>query len=207
MEIKIKSVDVGKTQENCYLLFCKNESYIIDPGDDYLKIMEVLELDKFKIKGIINTHGHYDHIGAVSDLKRRCNIPFFIHSADKKIVSRGNLYKRVTGDLGNFKTPSIDGYLDDMSPLFLGDKKIHIHHIPGHTQGCVCFEFEDSLIIGDTILEYSIGRTDLPGGSSDQMSISLEYIFSNFINYTIYPGHGSPFILTTKKIQELNLNR
>lgn len=203
MSISIKRTQVGITSENCYLLHNDNEAFLIDPGDDFSKIVCDFELDTFTIKAIINTHGHYDHIGAISDLKNKYNIPFYIHSFDKRIVGRGNLYKHVTGDFGEFKTPSIDDVLDHKHELTLGNSKIYVHHIPGHTQGCVCFEFNKSLIIGDVILEDSIGRTDLPGGSRDQMLKSLEYIFSKFENYLIFPGHGNEFVLTREKIVEL----
>ena len=205
MNIEIKRVEVGLTKENCYLINCGKEAYIVDPGDDYLYIIDEFKLESYNLKAIINTHGHYDHIGAIVDLKNRYNIPFLMHSADKKIVSRGNLYKRMANDFGEFKTPNIDGYLDNITSLEIYNKQINIFHIPGHTPGCICFEFSNSLIIGDVILENSTGRTDLPGGNQEQMNNSLRFISDRFKNYTIYPGHGAPFILNNEFLNKLNL--
>lgn len=205
MEVELKKIVVGKTKENCYLIRRGNEAYLVDPGDDFLDIIEEFDLDSLNLKAIINTHGHYDHIGAITDLKDRYKVPFLIHSLDKRIVSRGNLYKQVTGDLSEFKTPSVDDFLDDIATFKLGDNEIRIFHIPGHTPGCVCFEFSNELIIGDVIFEHAIGRTDLPGGNAEQMKDSISFILTNFLNYTIHPGHGNSFILNDEFIKELKL--
>jgi hydroxyacylglutathione hydrolase len=205
MTVEIRKITVGKARENCYFLSCGNEAFLVDPGDDYLAIVKAFDLDSFNIKAIINTHGHYDHIGAIVDLKERYDVPFLIHSADKRIVSRGNLYKRVTGDLEEFKTPSIDGVLDNVTTLDISDQKIKVFYTPGHTGGCVCFGFSNSLIVGDMVFEHSIGRTDLPGGNAKDMKNSLSFLKTNFLNCTIYPGHGNSFVLNDQKMKELNL--
>lgn len=205
MEIKINVITVGNWKVNCYLVSCANEAWIIDSGDDFETIVRYLFLDNFNLKGIINTHGHFDHIGAVAEIQQKYKIPFLIHSKDKRLVSQGNLYRRMAGDITVKQTPVIDTYLDNITYLKLQDKRILIHHTPGHTSGCVCFEIDENLITGDLFFENSVGRTDLAGGNKDLLLTSLNYIFEKFKGFRIHPGHGESFILDLNLINKLKL--
>ena len=205
MELNIKKVVVGKWKVNCYLISLGKLGWIIDPGDEFENIVHDLELDSFQLKGIINTHGHFDHIGAVAAIKEKYKIPFFIHSRDKRIVTQGNLYRRMVGDDTVVVTPLIDDYLDDLRPLEISDKKILIHYIPGHSTGSVCFEIEGNLFSGDIVFENNIGRTDLPGGNKSLLAGSVNYIFDKFTGFQIHPGHGESFILDQPLIEKLKL--
>lgn len=203
MEVTVKAITVGKWSVNCYLIVYGNEAWIIDPGDDAETIIENLQPSDFKLKGIINTHGHFDHIGAVAEIKEHFQIPFYIHSNDKRLVSQGNLYRKIAGDESIKQTPVINKYLDEMNHFEMHDKKIFIHHTPGHTAGSVCFEVDHKLFSGDLFFKNSIGRTDLQGGNKDQMLTSLRYIFEKFKGFQIYPGHGKPFILSDEIVINL----
>lgn len=205
MEIGIKAITVGQWKENCYLLVYEREAWIIDPGDDFETIISHLCLDSLKLKGIINTHGHFDHIGVIADIKEKYQIPFLIHSKDKRLITQGNLYRRIAGDLTVKRTPDIDEYLDNYSYLELRDKRISIHYTPGHTEGGVCFEIDKNLFTGDLFFENSIGRTDLPGGNKALLLTSINYIFQNFIGFHVHPGHGESFILEENLIKNLKL--
>jgi glyoxylase-like metal-dependent hydrolase (beta-lactamase superfamily II) len=205
MELIIKKIVVGKWKVNCYLIASGNVGWIIDPGDETENIIDDLNLDAFELKGIINTHGHFDHIGAVAAIKEKYKIPFFIHSKDKRIVTQGNLYRRMVGDNTVVLTPLIDDYLDDLIPLELMDKKILTHYIPGHSTGSVCFEIEGNLFCGDIFFGNNIGRTDLPGGNKDSLVASVNYIFDKFIGFYVHPGHGESFILDKPLIEKLKL--
>jgi hydroxyacylglutathione hydrolase len=201
----VNKIIVGNWEENCYLVFYEDEAWIIDPGEDVESIISGLNLNDYKLNGIINTHGHFDHIGAVADIKEKYNIPFFLHSKDKRLATQGNLYRRMVGDNKIYKTPIIDGYLDDVPFLKLKNHKIMIHHTPGHTNGGVCFEIGEILFAGDMLLGNNSSLSTLPGANKELMSLSLRYIFENFKGFLIYPGHGNSFILDDDSINKFKL--
>ncbi len=205
MEVIIKKIAIGKWNVNCYLIANDDEAWLIDPGDDFENIIRSLNLDIFKLKGIIITHGHFDHFGAVADLKRKYQIPLYIHSKDKRLMNQGNLYRKMAGDSTVIATPIIDNYLDEIASLELKDKRIIVHYTPGHTAGSVSLEIDGNLFPGDLIFENDLGRTDLPGGNRELLLSSTNYIFKNFIGLLIHPGHGETFILENSLIQKLKL--
>lgn len=205
MEILSKKVIVGKWKVNCYLISCEDEAWIVDPGDDVETIISSLDLDSYKLKGIINTHGHFDHIGAVAEIKERYNIPFLLHSKDKRLATQGNLYRRMVGDLKLCKTPIIDEYLDDLPSLELKRHKIVIHHTPGHTNGGVCLEINNNLFVGDMLLKGNSSISNLPGSNKELMVLSLNYLFDNFKGFIINPGHGKSFILDNDSINKFKI--
>jgi hydroxyacylglutathione hydrolase len=203
MELSIKVIVVGNWKVNCYLITLGNDCWLVDPGDEFESVVSYFNLDNLKLNGIINTHGHFDHIGAVAEIKEKYNVPFLIHSKDERLVYQSNLYRRMAGDLSTIKTPSIDKYLDDLSFLELHDKRILIHYTPGHTNGGVCFEIAGSLFTGDLFFEKYVGRTDLPGGNIQSLSSSISFVFDRFMGFRIYPGHGESFILDKNLINKL----
>lgn len=200
MKIIINKVILGAWKENCYIISCDDEAWIVDPGEDSELIISSLKLDEYKLKGIIGTHGHFDHIGAVRILQEKYNIPFFIHSEDKRLVTQGNLYRNMLGDVTIYKTPKIDGYLEDKKYLELKHHKILIHHTPGHTNGGVCFEIENNLIVGDTLLKINPSIKYLPGGNKRLMLRSLNFLLKEFKGFVINPGHGKEFTLDDELI-------
>lgn len=206
MAVEINTIAVGSQNTNCYLVASGEYAWLIDPGDEYELITSYLNLDKYKLKGIINTHAHFDHIGAVTEIKEKYNIPFFLHSKDKRLLSQANLMKRMVGDVKTLRTPVIDGYLDDMIYFDLNKEKILIHPVPGHTNGSVSFEIAGNLFIGDLFFENTIGRTDLPGGNKELLVESVNFIFKNYIGFRIFPGHGKSFILDNNLIKKININ-
>jgi len=204
MSVQILYRTVGRWKENSYLLLHNNKGWLIDPGDGFTMLDHEFNCPGITILGIINTHGHFDHLGAVSAFKEKYSLPFYIHSKDKQLVHQANLYRKLAGDNTVIKTPAIDFFLDDSPGLLLEDKKIIIHHTPGHSHGSVCFEVDHCLISGDLLFEKNIGRTDLPGGNLEMLKSSIKFVLHNFQGYTIYPGHGQPFVLDSAVIEGLN---
>jgi glyoxylase-like metal-dependent hydrolase (beta-lactamase superfamily II) len=202
MKATIKAITVGNWKINCYLITLGDEGWLIDPGDEYERIISVLKLNNFKLKGIVNTHGHFDHIGAVADIKEKYRIPFLIHSKDKQLISQGNLFRKLAGDSTIKKTPAIDEYLENFTHLDLQSKRILVHHTPGHTMGSVCFEIDENLFTGDLFFRENIGRTDLPGGNKELLLTSINYIHEKFIGFHIYPGHGESFVLDESLLKQ-----
>ena len=191
--MKIKKIATGIWKENCYIISKDNdETLIIDPGNDKNILSKYIDDNSLNVIAILNTHAHYDHIGAVKYLKEKYKIPFFLHSFDKKILSTANLYIKIFESTNFIEIPSVD-YFYDYKEIkeIINEFKIEIVYTPGHTQGSVCLLIEDCLFTGDTLFNGKIGRTDLPGGNEKSLKESLKKISKMPPNLNIYPGHGS----------------
>jgi glyoxylase-like metal-dependent hydrolase (beta-lactamase superfamily II) len=196
----INKITVGRWKANCYQISYKNFSWIIDPGDDFQHIIN--SFDTNNIIGILATHGHFDHIGVVYDLQSHFNLPFYIHSKDKRLMSQANFHRKIFGDEGVYKTPILNFFLDEVFFLPFQDKKICVHYLPGHTEGSVVFEFEKKLFTGDIFFYNGLIPNDLPGGNHEKLINSLEFIITNFKGYEIFPGHGKQFLLDEKLVNK-----
>tara|TARA_R110001632_G_scaffold63318_2_gene151360 strand:+ start:12203 stop:12844 length:642 start_codon:yes stop_codon:yes gene_type:complete len=203
-EIKYKTV--GKWKVNVYFLSCGDDVWVLDPGDDFEVLCNFIEECQYNVLGILLTHGHFDHISSAEMMKQKYGVKILMHSKDKRIIRQANLFRKLAGGVETQITPTIDGFLDEEESVPLGGEKIKIHYTPGHSSGSVCFEFGNNLIVGDLFFWNKFGRTDLPGGNVNELNSSLEFIANEFMGYTIYPGHGTPFILN-KERKELILNK
>ena len=157
------------------------------------------------IIAIINTHGHFDHVGAVDYFKKKYDVEFYLHSSDKKLLRAANLYMKIFQGDEPIKIPDIDQYIDTLdSPVEIEEFRIFFIESPGHTDGSVCIKIEDALFTGDTLLKNAIGRTDLPGGNDQRLKKSLDAIINLPSSIDIYPGHGKN---TTIGNEEKNVMR
>lgn len=206
MDIMVRYLTVGLKKENSYIIEYGDHGWLIDPGDEFDKLDMFFNLNHCNFQGILNTHGHFDHIGAVQDFRVKYNIPFYAHSKDKRTIHQANLIKRFTGDTRLIKTPVIDFLLDDILQVPIGDKTINVHYTPGHSAGSVCFELDNNLFTGDIIFPKEIGLYNMPGGDKNKIKNSVRFLLANFSGYQIFPGHGQPFILDeniTKQLSKL----
>lgn len=158
--MEIKRIVVGALEENCYVLIKNNTCLVVDPGADYLKIKDAIGDNK--ILGVLITHSHFDHIGALRN---------FLVKRGVKIFKRSNLEEKEY-NVGDFKFEAI--------------------YTPGHSKDSVTFYFreDEAMFIGDFIFRDSIGRTDLPGGDAKEMEQSISKIKEYDPNTKIYPGHN-----------------
>lgn len=186
----IKTFIEPPIENNNYLVIdeISREAVLIDCSGHVLEnIKPVLEEYNAKLKYILLTHGHFDHIIGL-DIEH--DIDVYMHQADTEWVQSLNQYLPMVG-LPSMDIPNIDKNIEDNDILKIGDKEIKVIHTPGHTQGGVCFLIEENLFSGDTIFKESIGRCDLPGGDFDQIIKSIENkIFTLPETIIIYPGHG-----------------
>jgi len=200
----LKKITVGKWNVNTYFIIKNYESWIIDPGDEFNRINEFLISEKLKIKGILVTHAHFDHIGAVQELRKTYNIPFYLHSKEKKNLLKANFYKAfVGGDKNKIIIPEIDIYLDNVKYLELSDTKIEIIHTPGHSAGEMSFVVDNNIFIGDLIIGKNAGRSDLPYADNVLLKNSINLLFEKYNGYTAYPGHGEKFIINKNFINSI----
>lgn len=182
--MKIKSMPVGELATNCYILIddAANAAAIIDPGDQGEDILEAVKAEGVRVEYILLTHGHYDHIGAVKQLHEALpETKVYLHKAD----SRGT---------GFHVVPLADQiadlhYYDEGDELTLGSLTIQVLHTPGHTPGGVTLRVEDVLFTGDTLFAGSMGRSDFPGGNTQQLFASLKKLALLEGDYQVLPGH------------------
>jgi len=187
MEIKkfvLKFLDV-----NCYLVRYNNCNFLIDPGSEFKRIKEYIIKNSIKLDFIINTHAHYDHFGAVSDLMKEFDIPFYMHENESDIMadSKKNLSSILSS--GELLLQTCTFINEDTVDNFL-KPGIKIMNFPGHTPGSIIIKVEDNLFTGDILFKESVGRTDLPGGNSRNMNESLKIIKTFDKKLKIFPGHG-----------------
>jgi hydroxyacylglutathione hydrolase len=187
--LKIKRLELGFFKVNCYILSLEKANIIIDPGADFILIKEYLESEKIEPDFILNTHGHYDHIGAVNDIVSHYRIPFYIHEFEEPIITDpekniSSFFSENELSLGTYNLIRDNDY-----GYFTGFG-LGIINTPGHTPGSIIISAGDSVFTGDLLFKGSIGRTDLPGGSMKQIKESLAGIRKMDKKSVIYPGHG-----------------
>lgn len=191
--MKVKKMPVGMYAANCYILIEEESKVgcIVDPGGDADFVMEEAEKSNIDIKFILLTHGHVDHVGAVSTIKKKLNIPVYISKEDKELMNKNQM---VFGEMWN-ETPE-DKEIKDGDILELGNLKIKCIATPGHTPGGMCFLVENVVFTGDTLFYSSIGRTDFPGGNHRQLISSINnklMVLKDDI--IVLPGHERDSII------------
>jgi len=191
--LRVECIPVGRLLSNSYLLYDSRngEGIIIDAGDDAERIIKLVEMHDVRVKGIYLTHGHFDHVMAVGELKEKLGCGFYIHENDVTILSRVPLDAKYFLELDVDPPPKPDGWVFDGQIIRVGSHDVRVIHTPGHTPGSVCYLAGEAIFTGDTLFAGSIGRTDLPGGSLQDLlnSISTK-ILSLPDHYAVYPGHG-----------------
>lgn len=167
--MKIETVVTGTLEENCYVLIKDNTCLVIDPGADYLKIKEAIGDNK--ILGVLVTHSHFDHVGALRN---------FLSKRGVKILKKSNTLEQIY-TIGNFNFECI--------------------YTPGHSSDSITFYFEESnaMFVGDFIFKNSIGRCDLPTGNMNEMEKSITKIKNYNDSIIIYNGHGEATTLKQEK--------
>jgi len=199
--ILIETISVGPLETNCYVVAAGEgkPAAVIDPGDDVDKILQAVNSRNLKVTHIINTHGHYDHIGADSALATATGAKIYIHSLDANILSdsQSNLSLFLGSD---FKMNDETVKISDGDELDIGGLRLKIIHTPGHTPGGISLSTDNVIFVGDLIFSGSVGRTDLKGGDFDALMASISKIaLNNPDSAKIYPGHGPSTTIGTEK--------
>lgn len=199
--MKIQTLVQGSFQTNSYLVSLDDEVLLIDPTGKADKLIQAIA--QAKVVGILLTHGHFDHIGAVDTLAEYYKCPVYIHPRDVELAqnSRLNALGAYAGSI-NVKTVDIAE-----GTIMIGTFKIEILETPGHTEGSVIYLIENAMFSGDTLFKQSVGRTDLYGGDMKALKQSLAYIKTLSYNYTIYPGHDVSTTLDDEKQFNPYLNK
>ncbi|MCL6463518.1 MBL fold metallo-hydrolase [Pseudacidobacterium ailaaui] len=190
----LETFPVGILQCNCTIVGDENtgEALVIDPGDEISRILERLRLHRLKLKQIVVTHAHIDHVGGAQKLKQATGAPILLNQNDLPLLQ---MMEMQAGWLG-VPTPDVappDASAEDALIIGLEQYPAQILHTPGHTPGSICLYFQpqDLLIAGDTLFAGSIGRTDLPGGDHRKILRSIHDRLLVLPGKTrVVPGHG-----------------
>ncbi|MBI5603583.1 MAG: MBL fold metallo-hydrolase [Deltaproteobacteria bacterium] len=188
----IQSLVVGPIQANCFILGDEKtlEAVVIDPGDEVKRILAGLQKQSLQLKYIINTHGHFDHVGANKALKDKTGAPILIHKGDAPMLSQLSASAAVWG-MQVDDSPQADRLLEDGDRIVFGQITLEVIHTPGHSPGGISLYTPKDLFVGDTLFAGSIGRTDFPGGDYDQL---IAYVRNRLFvlgdDVRVFPGHG-----------------
>lgn len=190
----VHTLPLGPFETNTYLLGCETtqQAVIIDPGFEAEAILQAVSRAGLTVTKILLTHGHVDHVSAVSAVKAATDAPVYIHSADRALYLAAPELGRFFG-LQADPPPEPDHELAEGDAVSFGEKVLTVLHTPGHTPGGVCFlSTDDALLVsGDTLFYRGIGRTDLPGGSMRTLMQSIrQKIFTLDGATRVLPGHG-----------------
>lgn len=193
--LDVKTLSVGPVQANCYIVSNQSKECIIfDPGEEGNRIISTIQSQQLKPLAIFLTHAHFDHIGAVDELRQAFHIPVYIHKEEEDWLMDPN--KNGSGkyvDLPTYRLQPADYIIEKEQTFVVGGMKFHAVFTPGHSPGSISYIFEDDgfAIVGDTLFQGSIGRTDLIGGS---LEVLLKSIHEKLLvlpdDFIIYPGHG-----------------
>lgn len=190
--VQVEQLVVGFLESNCYIAYCteSRKAIIIDPGEDADNILEIIERLNLKPAMIVNTHAHGDHIGAIREIKERFDIPLAIHEADAEMLVNPNLNLSSMFGLP-IAAPPADILLKDNDTIEFEDRVIKVLHTPGHTPGGISLLLDKHLFTGDALFRMTIGRTDFPGASHEQLIQAIRDKILPLPDDTIvYPGHG-----------------
>ncbi len=184
----IKKFISGPIDANNYLLTDSDEAVLIDCSEVKSEILQ--ELEGKKLKYILLTHGHFDHVLGVNGMREKTGAKVLVNKNDiPRMEESANIMQ--TFGVQDVETPIADDYLNDGDVITFGNTKIKVIATPGHTEGCLCYLVDDKLFSGDTLFKDSVGRCDLPGGNFQKLSDSVKNkLFNMDENIVVYPGHG-----------------
>lgn len=193
---------INQYTENTYIINEKKDAYIIDPGAGIEVIKAYIEENEFNVKGVLLTHGHFDHLYSLNDVAEEYDCPVYLHEKERDFLFDPSL------NLSNtllkpfvFKHKKLVNTVDDSSEIKLGYETIKIYHTPGHTRGGVCYQYKRFLFSGDTLFKGTIGRYDLPTSNKADITRSIARIVKTFKDNTmVYPGHGHFTTILNEKL-------
>lgn len=205
--MKVLTYSVGAFQENTYLLIddATTRAVLIDPGAEGDRLLRAIDDANVTLDAIWMTHAHVDHVGAIAAIKRRHEVPVFLHPADRPLYDSAVQHAAVFG-LRVEAPPPPDRPLADGDTLRVGALDFAVMHVPGHAPGHVVIHGHGVAFVGDCIFAGSVGRTDLPLANGVELERSLERICTLPDETVLYPGHGPATTIAREKMQNPFLN-
>lgn len=199
--MQIKTMALGPLQTNCYMIYKYNEVLIIDPGEEAEKVIYFIEENQLTPQAILLTHAHFDHIGGVDDLRHHYGIDVYLHESEAEWLEEPTFNGSGAFPRTPVKTDRPDHLLTS-GELAIGSFTCEVKHTPGHSPGSVSFIFHDEqkVFSGDVLFKQGVGRTDLYGGSTNELVQSIRgTIYTLPDSFVVYPGHGVPTTIGDEK--------
>lgn len=190
--MKIKKFEVGPLFVNCYILYDNDtkEAVVIDPGDEPDLILDFVKEEGLSVNFILCTHGHFDHIGAVKEVKDETGAKIILHEKDIEIYKNSPQVAIQFFGIEIEQQPEPDILIKNEEIIKIGNISLKFMHTPGHSPGSMCVYSDGYLFTGDTLFAGSVGRTDLAGGSMQDLINSLKKIATLPEETVVLPGHG-----------------
>jgi len=188
----IHQLSVGPLQVNCFLVACQKtrEAMVVDPGEDADRILSLAGIEGLTINVVVNTHGHFDHIGANQQVVTATGATLMLHASDLSLLQNARHHAQVYG-LTVTQSPDPDRLIDQGDTFMVGEHEFKVLHVPGHSPGSICLLGDGHLFVGDVLFAGSIGRTDLPGGDFDLLVSGVrKRLFCLPDDTIVHPGHG-----------------
>jgi hydroxyacylglutathione hydrolase len=201
-ELRVEAFVTGTWSEICYVVtdLSAAETAVIDPGDEPERLLAHIENCGYRVRLILCTHAHYDHVGAVAAISRHTELPCRLHHRDLPLLKRAPAYALGVERKSIPRVEAVEVF-DDHAEFKMGTRSFESVLYPGHTPGGVCFRHGRLLFVGDTLLRGERGRTDLPGGDAGALEKSIDALLEEFEGDSLLlPGHGEPWTLDEARL-------
>ena len=188
----VQELVVGPLMANCFIFGCKQtrEAVVIDPGGDVPRILAAVDRLGLKVKYIIDTHGHFDHVSGNGPLKKATGADILIHPLDAPMLENLSSNAAIFG-ISVANSPPCDSTIAEGDVIACGQHQLAVIHTPGHTPGGIALVTNGIVFVGDTLFAGSIGRTDFPGGDFDTLIASIQTkLFAMEDDVRVFSGHG-----------------
>jgi glyoxylase-like metal-dependent hydrolase (beta-lactamase superfamily II) len=197
----IKTLAVGPIMANCFIVGCEQTraAAVIDPGDEVDRILLALADSRLTVAQIINTHGHFDHVGANARLKKATGAPISAHALDAPLLTQLSRMAAMWG-MSAENSPAPDRLIEEGDSIVAGTITFRVIHTPGHSPGGVSLLADGHLFVGDTLFAGSVGRTDLPGGDFETLKASIQkklFVLDGALR--VHTGHGPDTTIDQEK--------
>jgi len=203
----IKKLVTGPLQENCFIVGDKNtkQAIVIDPGDEPDRILDEIKDSGLEAGAVILTHAHFDHIGAAGDIKKATGAKILMHKDDVESYALAKEQAAFWGfDMDDLPEP--DGFVEEGQEIKAGGLSFRVMHTPGHSKGGICLYGEGVIFTGDTIFQGSVGRTDFPGGSVEELKKSFKRLLGLPDDTKVFSGHGPETTIGREKKENFFVN-
>lgn len=205
--MQVQTITVGAFQENTYLVVDdrSKRAVIVDPGSEGERLVEAIENSGATLEAIWITHAHVDHVGGIAAVKRKWDVPIYLHPLDRRLYEAAGRQAQVYG-IPFEEPPAPDHEFADGQQIKVGDAEMTVLHAPGHAPGHVVIHGNGIALVGDCLFAGSIGRTDLPFSNPPQLAASLEKISALAPETVVYPGHGMETTIGQERLSNPFLN-